>query len=82
MVTTTLGRMPVLDMLTVNTARFLARAFLLVHPVTLRELQPFPRARGQLGWPTFYGAPRKPLTGATITFWVLGLFAWWEPVRS
>ena len=50
-----------------------ARAILLVHPVTLRELQPSPRAQDQLGWTTSDGAPRKPLTGASIPFWVLGL---------
>ena len=82
MVTTTLGRMPVLDMLTVNTARSLARAIVLVHSVTLRELHPSPRAQYQLGWHTFDGAPRKPLTGACIPFWVLGLLAEWEPVRG
>ena len=59
-----------------------ARAILLVHPVTLRELKPSPRAQDQLGWPTFDGASRKPLTGAIIMFWVLGLFAQWEPVRG
>ena len=51
-----------------------ARAILLVHPVTPRELQPSPRAQDQLGWTTSDGAPRKPLTGAIIPFWVLGLF--------
>ena len=59
-----------------------ARAILLVHPVTPRELQPSPRAQDQLGWTTSDGAPRKSLTGASITFWVLGRFAQWGPVRG
>ena len=75
MVAPTLGRMPVLDMKTVNTACFVARAFLLVHPSKLRDLEPSPCARVQLDWPTFDGAPRKPLTGARITFWILQLLA-------
>ena len=75
MVVPTLGHMPVLDILSVNTARLLARAFLFVHPSKLRDLEPSPCARVQLDWPTFNGARRKPLTGARIMFWVLGLFA-------
>ena len=78
----TLARMPVLDIHTGTMGRSRSRAILLVHMTTLRELEPSPRAQGQLGWPTFHGAPRKPLTGARITFWVLGLFAQWEPVRG
>ena len=75
MVAPTLVHMPVLDTLSVNTARYLARAFFFVHPSKLRDLEPSPCARVQLDWPTFDGAPRKPLTGACITFWILGLFA-------
>ena len=59
-----------------------ARAILLVHLVMPRELQPSPRAQDQLGWTTSDGAPRKSLTGASITFWVLGRFAQWGPVRG
>ena len=75
MVAPTLGHMPVLDILRVNTARSLARAFLFVHPSKLRNLEPSSCARVQLDWPTFDGAPRKPLTGARITFWILRLLA-------
>ena len=78
----TLGRMPVLDMLTVNTALFLARALVFVHPTKTRELEPSSCARFQLGWPRFQGARRKPFGCTLIPLWTFDLQSQSGPVRG